>query len=296
MSSVITIVRASIGVFALAILFSLTTGFGQSRDINNPTPIATFPITGTLGSSTYYYQIPEAMVSPGRANVVLDLTPPDGGASMTVTLSGRRCCPPAAYLGVTTGLADRTREATAFDIPAQQDLLVTVYISVAAKHTVGYRINFNIGATSSGIVVTRPRPPLTPATPTFPDGSVCTDLGVIEFAVNSITERTKQISGVVQNYSATPFKSSERGQWLQVFDITDSAREPVRLLQTRIPTHMDPGSFFRYSVRQTPTGRTRPRYQVKIVYGHWLATDRSQYNDDCNAANDSTTRQRGVLP
>src|SRR5687767_11970497 len=83
-----------------------------------------FPVAGNLGSGTYYYRIPQAMVSLGRANVVLDMTPPDGGASMTVTLSGRRCCPPEAYIGITTGLSDRLREATSFDVPGQQDLLV----------------------------------------------------------------------------------------------------------------------------------------------------------------------------
>ena len=271
------------------------TAFGDSRDINNPTLITSFPVTGTLGSGTYYYRIPEAMVTAGRANVVLDVTPPDGGASMTVTLSGRRCCPPEAYIGVTTGLADRLREATTFEVPGQQDLLVTVYISVGEKQTVSYRINFNMGAPTSGIVVTPPRrtgAPATPATPTTATGGVCTDLGVDFYTVTNLRGTTKKVSGTVRNYTTThPYKSSERGQWVQVFDITDSAKEPVRLLQVRIPRHMDPGAAFSYGVVHTGTTDRRTRYQVKIVYGAWLATDRSEYNDDCNTANNSTTRQ-----
>ena len=291
MSSVNRTVRISTCLFALAILLSVAViGFGQSRDINNPTRIATFPVTGTLGSGTYYYQIPEAMVTAGRANVILDFTPPDGGASMTVTLSGPRCCPPEAYIGITTGLADRMREATSFEIPGQQDLLVTVYISAGAKQTVGYRINFNLGAPTSGIVVTPPRRTATPAIPT-PD-RVCTDLGVDFYTVTNLRGFSRKVSGVVRNYTTShPFKSFERGQWLQVFDITDSARGPVRLLQVRIPNHMDPGASFSYGVVHTPSSDRRTRYQVKIVYGAWLVNDRSEYNDDCNNANDVTERQ-----
>ncbi len=295
MSPVKTIVRSLTCVFAFAIVLgSASAAFGDSRDINNPTVITSFPVTGNLGSGTFYYRIPEAMVSAGRANVVLDMHSPDGGASMTVTLSGRRCCPPEAYLGITTGLSDRLREATSFEVPGQQDLLVTVYISVGAKQTVFYRINFNLGAPTSGIVVTPPPrrtgPPATPAIPT-PD-RICTDLGVDFYTVTNLRGRTKKVSGVVRNYTTThPYKGYERGQWLQVFDVTDAPRgEPVRLLQVRIPRHMDPGAVFSYGVVHTPT-TDRRRYQVKIVYGAWLGTDRSEYNDDCNNANDATERQ-----
>ena len=193
MSSVKTIVRYSSCLFAVALLFgAAVTAFGDSRDINNPTLITSFPVTRTLGSGTYYYRIPEAMVTAGRATVVLDLTPPDGGASITVTLSGPRCCPPEAYIGVTTGLADRLREATTFEVPGQQDLLVTVYISVGEKQTVTYRINFNMGVTTSGIVVTPPprtAPSLTPATPT---GGICTDLGVDFYTVTNLRGSTRK--------------------------------------------------------------------------------------------------------
>lgn len=282
------------GIF-LAIAFMLQPGMAtaQSRDEANPTPIAAFPLTGTLGSGTYYYQIPESSVSGGAATAVLDFTPPDGGGSMTVTFSGRRCCPPEAYIGVTTGLSDRMREATTFDIPGQQPLLVTIYISVGAKQTVGFRLNFTIGAVSSGIIVT---PPPTPA-PTTPTGGVCTDLGVDGFIVTGETGLTKNITGRVRNLTTThPYKGYRRLQWLEVLDITDSEKAPHMVTRILIPEIIEPGAAFSYSAVHTLTVRRRTRYKVQIRYSPYNATDRSQFNDDCNSSNNSTRRQLvGVL-
>ena len=292
MSPVKTLVKYSMLVSALAAIFVTSANvFGQSRDENAPTPIATFPVTGNLGSGTYYYQVPESFVAAGLANAVLDVTPPDGGGSMTVTFSGPRCCPPEAYIGVTTGLSDRIRETTRFDIPGPQPLLVTVYIAVGAKQTVGFRLSFNLGVpSSSGVIVT---PPTTTPTPSpTPSEPVCTDLGLNGFAVNFITSMRLKISGIVINATTThPYKGYERRQWVEVRDITDSETRSPLVARIWIPAIVDPGQTFEYAAVHNLTARRRTRYEVKIGYSHLNPTDESQYNDDCNTRNNITRRQ-----
>jgi len=281
--------RSSLAAILVAVAFAFQPGIAtaQSRDENNPTPITAFPLTGNLASGTYYYEVSRSLVSAGAANAVLDVTPPDGGGSMTVTFSGPGCCPPEAYIGVTTGLSDRIREATRFNIPAQEPLLVTVYISVGAKQTIGYTLNFNLGAASSGVIVTPP-----PTTPTRPSDPVCTDLGVNSFAVNSVTSMRNKISGVLLNVTTThPYKGYARRQWLEVRDITDSETRPALVSRTWIPEILDPGESFEFAAVHNLTVRRRTRYEVRIVYSPLNPTDESQYNDDCNTTNNSTRRQ-----
>jgi len=214
------------------------------------------------------------------------MTPPDGGASMTVTLSGRRCCPPEAYIGVTTGLADRLREATSFEVPGQQPLLVTVYISVATKHTVSFRINFNLGTPTSGISVTPPQPPPI----TSPPG--CTDLGVNGFSVTSIGLLRNKITGDVYNITTTqPYRGFPRRQWVEVRDITNSETRPRVVGRIFLPDVIEPGRTAPYGIGDTVPERGRRRYEVRIGYSHLNATDVSVYNDDCNARNNITRRE-----
>ncbi len=286
-------------------LLGISVASAQSTDPARPTPISGFPLTGRLAAGTYYYAVP---VSAGPGTMGLQMTPPIGGSTMSASLSGPDCCTADAYVSADSGTSDTIRRASEpFTVPSAQTLLVTINIAVARGDTVRFTLNLGVGG-GSGIIITPPPSPtpaptpsgsgiiITPPSPTggraTPSGGVCTDLGVDFYTVNNLTDSSKRISGVVRNYTGThPFKSSERGQWLQVFDITDSAKDPVRLLQVRIPAHLDPGAVFAYRTVHSVSGSRRTRYQIKIVYGHWLDTDRSQYNDDCNAANDSTTRQ-----
>jgi hypothetical protein len=207
---------------------------------------------------------------------------------MTVTFSGRACCPPEAYIGVTTGLAERIRQATTFNITGQQPLLVTVYVSVGAKQTVSFRLNFNTGASSSGIIVT---PPPTPATPATPSGTVCTDLAVDGFAVTG-EQLTKSISGLVRNVTTTHrYKGYARRQWLEIREITDSEARPVPVARVGIREIIEPGDTVSYTAVHRLTVRRRTKYEVRIVYSHLNATDQAEYNDDCNSSNNSTRRQ-----
>jgi len=277
--------RSSLAAILLAMAFMFQPGIAtaQSRDENNPTPITAFPVTGNLASGTYYYEVSKSLVSAGAANAVLDVTPPDGGGSMTVTFSGRGCCPPEAYIGVTTGLADRIREATRFNIPAQEPLLVTVYISVGAKQTIGYRLNFNNGATSSsGIIVTPPSPS---PSPTSSVASICTDLSAFSGFTVVDVRSTKVIKGYVLNLSPTAYVGNPRQQWIEVWD-TVRLDSPRRVGFTRF-TQVPARGTIPFSVTDTSPTRS-PVYEVRIVYSTFngtLADDRLTTNDDCNSGN-----------
>ena len=302
MSPVKPLVKYSMSVGVLALIFvAAAITFGQSRDENAPTPIAAFPLNGNLGSGTYYYQVPESVVSEGSANAVLDVTPPDGGGSMTVTFSGRRCCPPEAYIGVTTGLADRIREATRFDIPGQQPLLVTVYIAVGAKQTIGFRLNFNIGATSSGVIVTPPSPspspspsPRPPLTPTTPFEGICTDLSLQDGAVIVDVGSTKVIKGLLRNISSTAYVGYARQQWVEVNrQVAGSPAEVIgRVGFTTVPA----GGTIPYSVTDASPPSGRRIYGVRIINSthHGSRGDRLKTNDDCNGENNGTVALPGL--
>jgi hypothetical protein len=301
MSSVKTIVRSSSCLLALAMLFGAAAdALAQSTDITHPTLLSTFPVSGSRGSGTYYYQIPASLITAGRANAVLNFTSPDGGASMTVTFSGPACCPPEAYIGETTGLATRARQGTTFDIPSSQNLLVTVYISVAAGQTVPYSINFNIGATSSGVIVTPPSPSPTPTpTPTTPpEYSLCTDLSVSGFTLE-VLATTRTITGTVYNRSHGAFQSPSGQQWIEVIDIsqTTSRYAKANIVQ-RIPFTDVPGrGFFPYRAVHSPRSSSLPpAYRVRIVYSAANRTDTITTNDDCTPSNNTTLIRPELTP
>ena len=282
-----------LGVIAI-LMFSATYARGQSTDETSPTPIVTFPITGNLGSGTYYYQMPQSLVVPGTGNAVLHLTPPDGGGSMTVTFSGPSCCPPDAYIGVTTGLADPMREAARFNIPRAQPLLFTVYIAAGAKQTVRFRLEFNIvKSETGGIIVTppptptpTPRPMLTPATPT-----TCTDLAISEFSVVEEARGRKVIKGQLRNLSPTAFfAGSPRGQYVAVYDISTAGMEPPLVGHWRF-SGVPANGALNFHVEHVFTPPRGHRYEVRIVYEPGVATNRSKADDDCNESNNSTRNQ-----
>ena len=293
MSSIKTIVRISSCLFALAILIgAATSAFGQSTDETRPTLITTVPVSGSRGSGTYYYQIPASLVTAGRANAVLNFTSPDGGASISVTFSGPTCCPPEAYIGETTGLATRTRQGTSFDIPSSQNISVVVYISVGAGQTVPYSINFNIGATSSGVIVTPPgaTPTPTPTPTTPPEYSLCTDLSVSGFTLE-VLGTTRTITGTVYNRSHGAFQSPAGQQWIEVIDISETTSRFAKAnIVQRIPFTDVPGrGFFPYRAVHSPrSSALPPAYRVRIVYAPANRTDAVTTNDDCTPSNNTT--------
>ena len=278
------------------LIFTATYTRGQSTDGTRPTPIAAFPVSGNLGSGTYYYQVPESLVSAGTANALLDFTPPVGGASMTVTFSGRSCCPPEAYMGVTTGLADPMHETARFNIPSRQPILVTVYVSVAATQTVPFRLTLTIGP-GSGIIVTPPPTPTPSPTPTTtaPPRGTCTDLTIRSFSVSEETGVRREIRGNVMNLSTTAYSGYARMQWVEVRDITVSAVKPT-LVGKQMFAAVPGGGATPFSVEHILTTAGRRRYEVAIVYSRSNATDSRNANDDCNSSNDSTRLQDlGIL-
>lgn len=281
---------------SLSVLFMLTVfllspakGIAQSRDPDSPTAVTGFPVTGNLGTGTYYYEVPESIVTEGDKNATLTFTPPPGGGSMTASFSGRRCCSGDATVGESTGYAETIRRSTTFNVPGPQNLLITVYISVAPKYTVRFSLNLSVTGAPSGIIVTPPPTPTPPSTTST--GGVCTDLSVDYYQVEGVG-LTRGITGVVRNRTTThPYKGFPRGQWIEIFDITDSEKAATRITFIRLPDIIDPGDSFSYRAQHTLTTLRRTRYMIKIVYSPGHATDRSQYNDDCNDANNITRRQ-----
>lgn len=280
---------SSIFLLAISLLAPLD-GAAQSTNPDDPTLVASYPISAALASGTYYYRIPEAMVREGAATATLAFTPPDGGGSLTASFSGRRCCEGEATVGESTGYSGTIRRFSTFSIPAPQDLLVTIYVSVAVKQTIHFDL-FLSATAGSGIIVTRPSPSPSPS-PALPAPPLCTDLAVLAYAVAGGTSLRKEITGQVVNVTTThPYKGYRRLQWLEVLDITDSEKAPRTVARIMIPEIIEPRGIFSYSAIHTLTTPRRTRYKVKIVYSPYNATDRSQYNDDCNPANNSTTRQ-----
>jgi hypothetical protein len=276
---------SGIVLLIVVMLLSPILAAAQSTDAAHPTPIPSFPLVGRLAAGTYYYSVP---VIAGPGTMGLQITAPDGGATISVSLSGPDCCTAEAYVSSSTGRAETIRNASeAFTIPSAQTLLITMNIAVAAGDTARFSLSAAIGG-GSGVIVTPP-PARKPATA---PGGVCTDLGVDFYTVTGETGLRKEISGVVRNLTTThPYKGYRRLQWLEVLDITDSEKAPRLVRQIMIPDIIDPGATFSYSAIHTLTERRRTRYKIQIVYSPYNATDRSQYNDDCNSSNNSTTRR-----
>ena len=259
----------------------------QSTDPANPTAITAFPLVGRLAAGTYYYSVP---ASAGPGTLGLQFTPPTGGATISVSLSGPDCCTAEAYVSGSTGTTETIRTASEpFTVPSAQTLLVTLSIAVDRNDTVRFTIGGAFGG-GSGVIVTPP--PTTRPVATLPTPVVCTDLSVDYYTVTGDTGLRKEITGQVRNLTTThPYKGYRRLQWLDILDITDSEKERRVVAQIMIPDIIDPGATFSYSAVHTLTARRRTMYKVQIVYSPYNATDRSQYNDDCNSSNNTTRRR-----
>jgi hypothetical protein len=280
------LIKLSLSVIFMLTIFLLTSAgtAAQSRDRDSPTVIASLPIRGNLGTGTYYYQIPEALITEGAASARLNFTPPDGGGSLTANFSGTRCCEGEATLGESTGYAHDIGLNTTFNIPRRQNLLVTIDVSVADKHTIRFSLAM---AAAGGTVVVTP-----PAEPTEPRGPVCTDLGVIGFTVIPVTSMRNKISGEVFNITTTHhYKGYARRQWVEVRDITDSETRPRIVARIFLPELIDSGRRVPFATLHDLSARRRTRYEIRLNYSHLNASDESQYNDDCNTRNNISQRQ-----
>ena len=140
---------------------------------------------------------------------------------------------------------------------------------------------------------------LTPATPVIPQTSPappCTDLGLAHFRVVDVTRNRKVIKSVIGNLSTTPFKGYPRNQYVAVYDISASAKEPPLVGFFRF-TEVPARGILEFSVEHNLTTPRRTRYEVRIVYLPGTATNRIISDDDCNSENNinaaAVDRRRG---
>lgn len=262
--------RFALFVIAILALFAATV-HAQSTDEAHPTP-ATFPVTGSLGSGTYYYSVP---ATRGRVNMTLEFTPPDGGGSMSVSISGPSCCTGDAYVGADSGISETIRREAGFAVGTNQTLLITVYIAVAEGRTVRYNLNL------TGSVGGAPLPTETPR--------VCTDLRVSSLI--GVTNRTlyNVVRGSIDNLSATAYRSPAGRQWVDIYDTSLNPPSPATLVK-RIPfTDVPARGRFQFSAQHNTgkTSRVTPYYKIFIVYSPLNSTDDINTNDDCNPSNNS---------
>jgi hypothetical protein len=263
--------------FVLSFTFSAGEVLAQSTDEARPTVVASYPITGDLGSGTYYYSV---TADPGNGKIFLEFRPPEGGGSMSVSLSGPDCCPAEAYVGADSGGAGTITRETEFSVPSRQTLLVTVYISVASGRTV--RFSLNLGGTIGMRSGTSPPP-------TRPEYTLCTDLAILDGFNLSVAGNTRTISGEIRNLARAEFRSPANQQWIEVLDIAKLKSAPQ--LVRRIPfTDVAARGRLAFSATHTTTSTLTPRYKVRIVYSPANATDAVYTNDDCNLANNETLR------
>jgi len=273
----------------LSFLFLLTisalfaaTAPAQSTDEAHPTVVATFPVTGSLGTGTYYYSIP---ATRGRVNMALEFTPPSTGGSMSVSISGPSCCTSDAYAGADAGGPTTIRREAAFAVGTNQTLLITVYIAVAEGQAIRYNLSLT-GSIGGGALPTE-----TPA--------VCTDLeaSTLMTVTHSALTFSNTIRGSIDNRSATAFRSPADRQWVNLFDVALNPASPT--LIKRIPfTDVPAGGRFQFTAKHT-IGKARripPRYRIVIVYSAINATDAINTNDDCNPLNDAASRLIATEP
>lgn len=280
----LSVKRVSCAAFLWALFFLIAApaALSQSRNEADPTTIETFPVSGDLPSGTYYYQF---RTNSGPATAVLDVTTPDGGASVSASFSGPDCCSADAYVSVESGRAERLRNSSnAFTVERRQKLLITLNVSVAKGRTVPFRLNFSNPDSGSGIIVTPPTPTPTPRPPLTPESGICTDLSLLSgFEIREVGS-TKYIKGNIMNLSDTAYSGTARGQGLQV--TVFRVGEAPRILPIMRFTEVSARGFIPYSVRDTSSGRRPPAYEARIIYSSQNATDRLKKNDDCNPAND----------
>ena len=252
-------------VIAILALFAAT-AHAQSTDEAHPTAVSTFPVTGSLGTGTYYYSVP---ATRGRVNMTLEFTPPTGGGSMSVSVSGPSCCMSDAYAGGDSGGPTTVRRETSFAVGANQTLLITLYIAVEERRTIRY--NLNLTGSVGGA----------PPTPT---PSVCTDLRASSIirVTHSAPTLSKTIRGSIDNLSTTEYRSPADRQWVEVYDTALNPASPTPV--QRIPfTDVPARGRFQFTARHS-VGKVRrvpPVYRIVIVYSPSNSTDDINTNDDC---------------
>lgn len=269
--------QLSLFVITLLALFAATV-HAQSTDEAHPTAVSAFPVTGDLGSGTYYYSVP---ATRGRINMTLEFTTPSTGGSMSVSISGPSCCTSDAYVGADSGGPETIRREAAFALGTNQTLLITVYIAVAERRAIRYNLSLtgSLGGTA----------------PTTPAG-VCTDLRASSIirVTHSALSLSNTIRGSVDNLSTTGYRSPADRQWVEVYDTALNPASPT--LVQRIPfTDVAARGRIQFSARHN-VGKVRrvpPVYRIVIVYSPLNSTDDIGANDDCNAANNSATQ--GVI-
>jgi len=265
-------------IFTLVVIAGAASA--QSTDVAHPTPISSFPVTGSLSSGTFYYA---AIGEAGTASATLEFTPPDGGGSMSVSISGPECCTGDAYVGGTTGLPDPIREEARFTIPRRQIILVTVNVAVATKRSI--RFSLTLGGTIGPAIVL----PL----------DACPDLEMFEGFDLTVTKGTRTISGSIVNRSLNNFVSTFGRQWIEVRDIAKlgSVTRFDGNLVRRIPFGDVPsGGSLPYTATHRTESLLPPQYKVRIVYAPGNATDALTSNDDCNMSNNETLRYPVAAP
>ena len=281
-------------IFLLAVfLLTPASGVAQSGDITHPTPIATFPVTGNLPQGIYYYEV---RANAGPATAVLDMTPPDGGASMSVSISGPDCCTAEAYVSGETGSSERIRRSSdRFTVPSRQMLLFTVNIAVERGKTVRFSLNYSTRE-GSGIIVTPPPTPTPTPAPTAASTG-CTDLALNGGFRLAGPPTTRTINFTLRNLSPRRYVGTARTQWVELLDRSRVDDPPV-LITIRRFTEVPAGGSIAFSMPHSPTvlSKLPQRYLVRIVYSPSNATDRLTTNDDCVSGNNFTDgRPRALL-
>src|SRR4030095_9426221 len=118
----------TLGMLALA-FFCETSALGQSTNRNKSIPILGNVLRETLRnnsgslSESYYYSY---SAKGGKTRVVLRATPPDGGASMTVSFSGRDCCSTDSTISFTAGDTKSVGSESILETAGPPLLLLTI--------------------------------------------------------------------------------------------------------------------------------------------------------------------------
>jgi hypothetical protein len=271
--------RFSLFVIAILALFAAPV-HAQSTDEAHPTAVLAFPVTGTLGAGTYYYSVP---ATRGRVNMTLEFTPPDGGGSMSVSVSGPSCCTSDAYAGGDAGGPTTTRREAAFAVGTNQTLLITVYIAVAERQSIRYNLSLTGSVGGGGLPTETPR--------------VCTDLAASALMTVTSSGFYNTIRGSIDNRSTTDFRSPADRQWVNLYDTALNPASPI--LVKRIPfTEVMASRRFQFTAKHN-IGKARripPRYKIVIVYSPLNSTDDINTNDDCNPANNAAGRLIATEP
>lgn len=156
-------IRLALGMFALVFLCGAT-GLAQSTNRSKPIPIVGNTLHATLRnnsasiSESYYYSY---SAPEGRIKVVLSATPPDGGASMTVSFSGRGCCSTDSTVSFAAGDTNPVESESILETSRRQTLLLTIDVSTPKRTGVSFTLSFGDGkaggevGSSEEVVITK---------------------------------------------------------------------------------------------------------------------------------------------